>query len=341
MGEWTKFNAKDYQPFSSVINGLKVIGDSQQSVLTIFCDRGVHICQFTPSVEQAIGGRGAFTFDTLSDSSGCAAPASVQEVYVPNLGYAIVWADYDGLKIYNPAIGIDKMTDKIRDDWDALDLSQIANFTGTFYRNKGWYILNCRSTSGSMNDKQIIIDLNNSNPSAADPDKRWIISGVFNWESSVFGTTRESGVEILLGCDGDGYWNRYDYTQNDNGTAIVGYFKTKSFDAGLPHYRKGLQSLGLHYTYFGKYTLDITAYYDHLGERYNVEHTTTAGVTLGSFVLDQDILGETEQLVVTNQEMRGWGRTIQLEIRNEEEGQPFRIHKLQPQFRVGRQSILS
>lgn len=340
MGDWNKFHPQDYQDFNENIIGLKIIGDSNSSSLMILCEKSVHKCTFSPETIQT-GGRGIFIFDQISDSNGCAASASVAECYIPTVGYAIVWADYDGLKIYAPSIGIDKVTDIIRPDWEGLNLSKIAYFTGVHYRPKGWYILTCHDSGDTTNNKQIIFDLRNSKPYSPDSDRRWVIAGIFDWPISAFGVVKESGVEKLIGSDYSGYWNQYDNSQNDNGVAIDAYIKLKSYDGGYPQIDKGFVSVGMNYTYYGQFDIDITAYYEHLGDNFSVTHTTSGGVVLGTFVLDQDILGAAEQLVVTAEEIKGWGRTVQLKIGNNEIGQPFRIHGMRINYRPGREILMA
>ena len=331
------FNPTSQQPFNSKIIGLRVLGDSLRSILMIFCEHnGVYVCTFDPDTTSQAGGRGVFTFDQISEQHGCASAASVKECFIPNIGLCIIWADFDGLKIYSPAFGVEKITDKIQPDWESLDFANISYFTGTYYRPKNWYIFNCRESGSAANDKQIIVDLYNSNPGNPDPDRRWVIGGLFDLPVSVFGTIKESGVEKLIGSDYSGYWNQYDNGQNDNTVAIDAFFKTKSFDGDYSTYNKAFMSVELQYAYFGQFEIDVKAFYDYTGGTYSVTHTAKGGATLDKFILDQDILGISGQLAIVGQEIKGHGRSIQLRIGNDEVDQPFRIHSLKPNYRAGR-----
>lgn len=334
MGEWQSFYTDNNQTFNSAIKGLKVYGDSNSSYLIVLCDRGVYVCNFDPESVQ-VGGRGVFTFDQISAQHGCISPASVQECYVPTLGLCVVWADYDGIKLYHPSLGIDKVSDKIRDDWETFELGSASKFVSAFYRPKGWYILSVIDDGSTTCDKQIIFDLYNSKPAAESPDKRWVIASFFDLNLTAVNVIRESGVEKLVGSDSTGYWNRYDYGQNDNTAAIDGCFKTKAF--GDPYTEKGFISATLVYAYYGAYDFDITMYYDSHADTYDTTHTAKAyGQRLGEFILDQDVLVGEGDLVISAEEIKGWGRMAQVKMRNTEADQPFRIHRLLLNYRPGR-----
>jgi hypothetical protein len=332
MGKWQDFHPDNNQPFSSKIQGLKVYGDSTNSYMLVLCDRHVYIAQFAPETVQT-GGLGQFTFDQISAQHGCAAPASVEECYIPGLGFCILWVDYDGVKIFNPSIGVQKVTDKIRDDWEALNLSNISKFTGKFYKTKGWYILSCSSSTSTTLDMQIVIDLYNSNPIQG----KYVIASIFDLDLATVGTVMTSGIEYLVGCDSTGYWNRYDNEQSDNTVAIDGYFKTKTF--GEPYYNKGFQSITFAYAYMGVNTgIDLTLFLDNTTENYYATHNIVlpTGAALGSFVLDQDTLLIGSGMGISGEEVKGWGRTIQVKVRNNEVDKPFRMHRLMVNYKPGR-----
>jgi hypothetical protein len=331
MGDWQTFSATDNQSLGSIIKGLKICGDAINSFMLILCERHIYVCQFSPETITT-GGSGQFIFDQISAKHGCAAPATVEEVYVSGLGFCVMWVDYDGIKIYNSSIGIQKVTDKIRPDWEALNLGNISNFVGKYYKSKGWYILSCSSSASETLDMQIVIDLQNSIPA----EDKYVIASIFDWDMATLGTVITSGIEYIIGCDSTGYWNKYDDGQNDNGEAINGYFRTKAL--GDSSFNKGFQSITFQYAYMGNYGLDIYLYLDNTSETFytSLDVTLPSGSQLGTFILDQDALMVSGGLAIASEEVKGWGRTIQIRIGNNEVDEPFRIHRMLVNYRPGR-----
>lgn len=329
MGDWNKeFSPDDNQPFEDTIKGLKILGDSNTSnMLIILKNGGVYTCTFTPEVAEAVGGRGSFTFNQISERDGCVSANTVKECVTKTGDSIVIWADSDGLKACDVSGKIVKLTDKIQPDWDNINKGQLSNSCAVYYKKKNWYIFIYADSDESTHNRCIIYDL-----------ERWCIVGIFDWAISIAGTVIEGSEEKLIGSDYSGYWNHYDNGQNDNDSAIDAYFKTKAIDGGDFIHDKGWFSLGLQYAYYGAFDLDITIYMETVADTFDVTNTIkdVSGAILNKFILDQDVLGVQGQLISTSEEIRGWGRQIQMKIGNSNADEPFRIHVIEPRFEIGK-----
>lgn len=325
MGDWNKpFYADNVQYFNDAITGLKIFGDDRDSFCAVLTRSGVHICQYNTDLQVVTGGRGIFEFKPISEKHGCQSVLSVQECVTDAGDIVPIWADRDGLKAYAQG-KILKLTENIQPDWDTLNSNYLSDSVGVFYKPKRWYLLFVADEGSTTHNKVIVYDL-----------RKWCVVGFFDWEVSNAGIViDDDGEERLIGSDYSGYWNTYDDSQNDNGVAINAYFTTRADNGGLPFRDKALKSIAIQHAYFGKYDIDISVLFDHTGERYDVTYETEAPTVLGNFVLDQDALGVTGQLVPAAVETRGWGRVIQIKVGNSEEGQPFLIHNMTGYYMYG------
>jgi len=311
------FPVNNNQTFEANITGMMILGDKNSSVLLVLTTGGTHICIFDPSIGSTVGGSGTFRFDTLSLTDGCVSPCSVKECITPAGVKIVIWADRDGLKGCSSEQQVVKLTENIQPTWDDLNIGQLTNSTATYYRNKYWYFLSCANGSGSTHDRQIIYDLENM-----------AVIAPFDMVISNLGVVLEDGKEILVGSDYTGYWNKYDTGKNDNGVAVDAWFKTKAYDGDLPMHQKAFRTIALYYSWLGSYTYEITLYLDHAVNTYTNSITAEAREGLDLFVLDVDVLGVLEQLVIQNAELRKHGRIAQIKIQNDTLGETFRFHRI-------------
>ena len=325
MGDWNTFHPDDFQDFPQKITGIKVYGETNQSVLLVFTENSIHQCIFDPETGVNVGGRGTFRFDQISTKHGCISPYSIQECLTPDGNIMLIWADADGLKALS-GTQIIKLTDKIQPDWDDLNAARLDDTIGIYYNPKYWYLLLCTTGTNATNNRVIVYDL-----------RYLTVSGYYDWKMSTAGIVRSSGIDYLIGSDYSGYWNTYDSGNDDNGTAITASFKTKSYDGNQPLYDKGFTAIGIHHTYSEIYNFTLNAYYDFLAKSYSTTYTTTnPSAPLGSFVLGRDFLAELTALVIAAHSLSGRGRNVQLLVSNNEVNTPFKIYKMQIVYTLGR-----
>lgn len=328
LGNWAVFHPDDYQPFESNITGLMVFGASNNAVLLVWTEQALHTCTFNPYLSVNIGGRGVFSFDTISNKHGCVSPYSVQECLTPDGSVAAIWADRDGIKALSGS-NIINLTEKIQPTWDGLSFADLDESIGIYYEPRDWYLLVCREQGESSNNTVIVIDL-----------RYWCVSGIFDWAISSLGTQVSGGEEILVGSDYNGYWHRYDYGTSDGGTAISSYFQTKAYDNNDPLYDKAFESVVLTQQFFGRYDLSLTAYCDFSQQ---VTETTTSAITygiiLGEWVLGQDKLAGDLLVYSAGNEITGRGRNIMVRIADADMSERFVIYRIVLPYQRGRISI--
>ncbi len=325
MGDWNTFHPDDFQYFPQKITGLKVYGETNQSILLVFTENSIHQCIFDPETGVNVGGRGTFRFDLISTKHGCISPFSIQECLTPDGNILIIWADADGLKALS-GTQIMKLTDKIQPDWDALNPARLDDVVGIYYKPKHWYLLLCSTGSNATNNRVIVYDL-----------RYMSIAGYFDWPISSIGIVRSGGIDYLVGSNYSGYWNTYDSGITDNGVAISAYFRTKSYDGGDPLYDKEFNAVGIHHTYGGVSNFDLRLYYDYLSKAYSTTYTTTApGTPLGTFVLGIDFLSGVNALVIAAHGITGRGRNVQVRVSNSSLTESFKIYKMQLVYTRGR-----
>lgn len=333
MGSWTTFDADSNQYFNDVITGLRVFGNSANeltSILMIFTKNGgIHACRFAADISDGAGGYGIFVFEDISGKHGCVSPKSVQECVMDDGSIIVIWADYDGLKCCTPDMKVMKLTDNIQPTWDGLNAAQLGNSFGLYYKPRNWYLFFCANGTSTNNDTVIIFDLKVFRPIAT-----------FDWAVSAANIIRASGIEYIIGSDYSGYWNRYDYGQNDNGSAIVAYFYTRALDGGHPLMDKGFLSLNIQHALLGEYSMDIQTYYDDRSGYTDTITYSSVGTALGAFVLGQDVLARDATLAMGSEEIFGRGHTIQLRVGNSAIDEPFRIHRMQIVYKAGRTTHL-
>ena len=317
LGNWTTFHPDDYQLFEENVTGMYVYGSANNAKLTIFTANSTHTCTFDPTISTTIGGRGIFSFDTVTAKHGCISPFSIQECTTEDGQLVLIWADSNGLKgLFGGTII--KLTDKIQPDWDNLVATELDDCVGVHYKPKRWYVLLCTSGSGTPHNRAIVYDL-----------RHWTVSGIFDWAVSTATVIRTSNQDYFVGSDYSGYWHRYDYGTDDGGSAITSYFETKSFDNDQPFIDKGFMSIGVHHSYEGAFGFDITMKYEYGDNTFGTSYTARqTGVGLDSFVLDVDKFAGTGDLVIIARQLRGRGRNATVRIENKNAGEPFQIYQL-------------
>lgn len=333
MADWTTFSSDDEQYFNDTITGLRVFGNSANeltSVLMIFTKNGgIHACRFAADISDGAGGYGIFVFEDISGKHGCVASKSVQECVMNDGSLIVVWADHDGLKCCTPDMKVIKLTDNIQPTWDALNAAQLSNAFGLYYKPRNWYMFFCANGTSTTHDRVLIFDT-----------RVFKCVSFFDWAVSAANIVRISGIEYVIGSDYSGYWNRYDYGQNDNTAAINAYFYTRAMDNGYPLQEKGFMSINFQHALLGEYTINFQAYYDDRSQYTDSVTYSSVGTALGAFVLDQDVLARDSTLAMGSKEIAGRGHNIQLRVSNATADQPFRIHRMQVAYRMGRTSHL-
>ncbi len=330
MGDWNKdWRPDDEQYFPHDIMGLKVLGDSNASVMLVLLKKGIHTCIFDPSVGVQVGGAGTFRFDKISEQHGCASTFSVQECLMEDGSLIVIWADTDGLKAATTGLQVVKLTENIQPDWDAMYHPYLYDARGVHYKPRRWYLLTFCDGSSVTHNKVLVYDLRFQK-----------VVGFMDWPISHFSTVNIDGVESLIGCDYDGYWNQYDTGQNDNGSAINSYFVTRVLNDGLPFTDKGFKSVGFEYALLGNWGIAVMTFFDDSSVVGNTLTHIPVGAALGSFVLDQDVLASDATLAMASEEIFGRGKSVQLHVSNALADEPFRIHKLHLTYQAGRTSPL-
>lgn len=330
MGDWRNGWGTDAdQPFPENIIGLKILGDSNQSYMLVFCKHSIHCCIFDPSIAIQVGGSGTFRFDKITDKNGIATQFSIQECVLDDGTLGIIWADYDGLKFIDSSFRITKLTENVQPDWDVQNFAQIANARGLFFKQRRWYLYFYANGDSSTHNRVLVFDT-----------RFWKPISFFDWQISHIGIVNISGVDSLIGGDYSGYWNQYDYGQNDNEAAIDAYIFSRVQDGGYPFTDKGFKSIGIQYARLGNYPIDMQCFYDDSTVYGSSVTSTPVGAALDSFVLDQDVLAPAAILALATKEIYGRGRTVQLRMSNSGIDQPFRIHKMFIPYQMGRTSPL-
>jgi hypothetical protein len=325
MGDWDdNWPLNNHQPFSQLPTGLKTLGARNNSMMVIANKNEIYGAFFDASLGEQIGGEGSFRFDRISKIHGCVSPYSMKECYTEQGQTVLIWADADGLKAMTPDLQIRKITEDIQPTWDGLNAAQLSNAVGVFYRPKRWYLLFCAKGTSTTHDTVIVFDLEHFVPIA-----------VFDWVVSGAGIVEESGVEKLIGSDYSGEWFTHDSGDNDDGSAYEGFVLTKAFDGGLPDTNKGFRSMVFSYAVFGVFTVEISAFYDYLGQTFTTSFDTTGPRGLGTFVLGVDRLSTFGKPDKKGVELQGRGRIAQFKIGNSEADEPFKIHEIVINFRPG------
>lgn len=329
MGKWNEpFNSGNYQPFEGTLTGIKTLGMSETSYMYVFTGNSITACIYDTTIAERVGGSGIFRFDTITNQHGCAARNSLQECYTAEGSLILVWADKDGLKALSNENKVIKLTSNIQPTWDDLSLDKLSDAVGVFYKPRNWYLLFCCGENSDTHDTVIVYDL-----------EKWVVVGVFDWDASTAGIVTEDGCDILVGSDYSGYWNHYDYGENDNDVAIDAYFKTKAYNCESAFYDKSFRSISVQYASWGNYTINIIAYFNHMETNYAASFETASSGAKVPFIVGEARLGQLGQAAVQSLSIRGRGRLVQLKVYNDEADEPFEIHNMAITGLIGRREL--
>lgn len=216
---------------------------------------------------------------------------------------------------------------------DNINFSRLDKCQAVWYAKKREARFALTLSGSTVNDIQVIIDFNR-------PDlPRFRFSNQNTCESMWLRLETDNTFRPLCGDDVGFVWKLDDDTRSKDGVAFEGKFQTPHDDFRwkedvLASKRKIGQFLELVVEPKGNWNTDVEVYWDDtLEDTYSFNMGST-GATLGSFVLDTDVLAGTSVLN-TKKRITGSGKRFSLIGKNNGVGEDFSISKFLLYFIIG------
>ncbi len=216
---------------------------------------------------------------------------------------------------------------------DNINFSRLDKCQAVWYPKKREARFALTTSGSTVNDIQVIIDFNR-------PDlPRFRFSDQNTCESLWLRLETDNTFRPICGADAGFVWKIDDDTRSKDGVGFEGKFQTPHDDFSwkdemLASKRKIGQFLELVVEPKGNWDTDVEVYWDDaLEDTYSFNMGST-GATLGSFVLDTDVLAGASVLN-TKRRITGSGKRFSLIGKNSGIGQDFSISKFLLYFTLG------
>lgn len=219
--------------------------------------------------------------------------------------------------------------------FDDVVQSRSPHFVGKYIPELRQYWLACtfdraglKTYNNYVMAVQLYEDIRVDDPEAEDKFTCWRIkdrriNAISRWEKAA------GGYEIITGSD-DGYVYRQNETDNADGAAIAGYFKTSLTDAGLPGVEKKWEGMVIYLRALGVHTVSIQV----INEK--GQELKTKSVSLGSDIAYFDSptalfdvsLWDGGGVMRSVFSISSWSEMIQTRFANAVADQPFEVLKI-------------
>ncbi len=216
---------------------------------------------------------------------------------------------------------------------DNINFSRLDKCRAVWYPKRREARFALTLSGSTVNDIQVIIDFNR-------PDlPRFRFSNQNTCESMWLRLETDNTFRALCGDDAGFVWKLDDDTRSKDGNAFEGKFQTphddfRWKDEVLASKRKIGQFLELVVEPKGNWNTDVEVYWDDALEDTYTFNMGSTGATLGSFVLDTDVLAGTSVLN-TKRRITGSGKRFSLIGKNNGVGEDFSISKFLLYFMLG------
>jgi hypothetical protein len=216
---------------------------------------------------------------------------------------------------------------------DNINFSRLDKCQAVWYPKKREARFALTKSGSTVNDIQVIIDFNR-------PDlPRFRFSDQNTCESLWLRLETDNTYRPICGDDAGFVWKLDDETRSKDGSGFEGKMQTAHDDFGwkekvLTAKRKIGQFLELVVEPQGNWNFDVDVYWDDALENTYSFNMGSTGATLGSFVLDTDVLAGTSVLN-TKKRITGSGKRFSMVAKNNGAGESFAISKFLLYFIVG------
>lgn len=205
-----------------------------------------------------------------------------------------------------------------------LDASVLAKVQSVFYSLKREAHFAVPYLGSSVNNRDLIVDLNRQNPRFRWNDKDTCVSLWLRKNSS-------GQLAPVCGDNAGFVWKLDQDTKSKDSSGYLSEFRTADtdfsyFDQQLASIRKNGQFLELVFNSVGSWNVDIDLYWDSIYYDTIVASMGIKGEGLGSFTLDTDVLAGAAATTTVNK-ISGAGRRFSIKVRNQNANEDFSLSK--------------
>lgn len=214
-----------------------------------------------------------------------------------------------------------------------INLSKIANFHGVYYPPWRAVIFFVTKAGNTNNDMALIYFTDRS------PGEAWMVhdnadyaSGYNASASAVLRDFTNGSFKLYTGDYSGEMWKLDQTDRNDNSNGFYGGFTTFYNSFGNPRVNKHFNSIDLVIEPKGEFELTVNSYVDGDSNIGSVSMQAGGTVSLGTFILDADVLGG-DKLQDARLLLGYIGRRIQYEIYNSVANEDFFITEFMTDFK--------